>query len=91
VSNSDLVFFIDVRSGFTKRLAGCVSSSDVTMMKLNVLVDGPYGSPPDLRVFDTCVLLAGGYFHLCRLDGANEYYDKVARVHHTHSRCSLIS
>jgi NAD(P)H-flavin reductase len=52
----NLVFFINVRSGFTKRLAD-LTFTDAKNMK--VFVDGPYGSPPDLRVFDTCVLLAG--------------------------------
>ena len=57
-SNSNLVFFINVRSGFTKRLANQISV-DAKNMNMKVFVDGPYGSPPDLRVFDTCVLLAG--------------------------------
>jgi ferric-chelate reductase len=57
-SDSDLVFFINVRSGCTRRLAG-QTSFDSKKNNLKVFVDGPYGSPPDLRVFDTCVLLAG--------------------------------
>jgi ferric-chelate reductase len=57
-SKSELVFFINVRSGFTKRLAG-LTSLNAKKMNMIVLVDGPYGSPPDLRVYDTCVLIAG--------------------------------
>jgi ferric-chelate reductase len=66
-SNSNLVFFINVRSGFTKRLADQISV-DAKNMNMKVFVDGPYGSPPDLRVFDTCVLLAGEYIFPRGLD-----------------------
>jgi len=63
-SDSDLVFFIKVCSGFTKRLANKISFSDA-MNKLNIFVDGPYGSPSNLQLFDTCVLLAGEHPCLC--------------------------
>ncbi|KAI0068942.1 hypothetical protein BV25DRAFT_1817865 [Artomyces pyxidatus] len=54
----DLVFIIRGRSGFTSRLR------DYAIQKgshtVPALVDGPYGCPPDLTSFSTCVLIAGG-------------------------------
>ena len=52
----ELVFIINVRSGFTKKLREVAEKSG----KTKVFVDGPYGSPPDLKEYDTSVLIAGG-------------------------------
>ncbi|KAG0696159.1 ferric reductase NAD binding domain-containing protein [Suillus ampliporus] len=52
----ELVFFINVRQGFTARLKEAASKGD----KVKVLVDGPYGPSPDLGSYDTSVLIAGG-------------------------------
>lgn len=51
----ELVFLINIRSGFTKRLRD-VAANEGTV---KVLVDGPYGSSPDLRGYNTVVLIAG--------------------------------
>ncbi|KAF7980574.1 hypothetical protein HWV62_37747 [Athelia sp. TMB] len=59
-TQDELVFFIDVRSGFTKRLATHALSNKDAPMSAKVYVDGPYGSVPDMRSFDVCILLAGG-------------------------------
>lgn len=59
---NELVFFINVQSGFTQRLAAHASRTTTngnSSLTSKVYVDGPYGSAPDLRGFDTCVLVAG--------------------------------
>ncbi|KAH9895032.1 ferric reductase NAD binding domain-containing protein [Cubamyces lactineus] len=52
----ELEFMINVRDGFTKRLARAAEDGE----KVKVLVDGPYGFSPNLREDDTVVLVAGG-------------------------------
>ena len=52
----ELAFFINVHSGFTKNLLDVARKGG----KVKVLVDGPYGKPPDLKDYDTSVLIAGG-------------------------------
>ncbi|RDX49457.1 hypothetical protein OH76DRAFT_1350857 [Lentinus brumalis] len=52
----ELVFLINVREGFTKRLAGIAENGK----KVKVLIDGPYGFSPNLDHDDTVVLIAGG-------------------------------
>ncbi|KZT06675.1 iron reductase [Laetiporus sulphureus 93-53] len=52
----ELVFLINVRDGFTKRLKKRAENSGKAM----ALVDGPYGFTPDLDNDDTVVLVAGG-------------------------------
>jgi len=52
----ELVFFINVRSGFTKNLCEVAKKGG----KVKVFVDGPYGKPPNLKDYDTSVLIAGG-------------------------------
>ncbi|KAI0635358.1 iron reductase [Trametes polyzona] len=52
----DLVFLVNVREGFTRRLAECARRSE----KVKVLVDGPYGFSPNLDNDDTVILVAGG-------------------------------
>lgn len=51
----ELVFFINVRRGFTSQL----KKAAVKGTKVKVFVDGPYGIPPDLRTYNTTVLIAG--------------------------------
>ncbi|KAI8973097.1 iron reductase [Trametes punicea] len=53
---NELVFLIQVREGFTRRLARIAEKEE----KVKVLVDGPYGFPPNLGGDDTVVLIAGG-------------------------------
>ena len=53
---NELVFFINVHSGFTKRLSNVAEKGG----KVKVFIDGPYGKSPDLTDYDTSVLVAGG-------------------------------
>lgn len=52
---NELVFLMNVRDGFTKRLAKVAESGK----KVKVLVEGPYGFTPDLTNDDTAVLVSG--------------------------------
>ncbi|KAH7909461.1 ferric reductase NAD binding domain-containing protein [Hygrophoropsis aurantiaca] len=52
----ELVFIINVRKGFTKRLGEVAARKE----KVKVLVDGPYGLPFELGSYDTSILVAGG-------------------------------
>ncbi|KAG0697523.1 ferric reductase NAD binding domain-containing protein [Suillus ampliporus] len=52
----ELVFFINVRKGFTARLKEAASKGD----KVKVFIDGPYGPSHNLGSYDTSVLIAGG-------------------------------
>jgi len=54
----DVVFLIRGRSGFTQRLREHAASDSGS--RVPAFLDGPYGCPPDLRPFTTCVLIAGG-------------------------------
>jgi len=51
----EVVFFINVRKGFTARLKEAASKGD----KLKVFIDGPYGPSPNLGSYDMSVLIAG--------------------------------
>jgi NAD(P)H-flavin reductase len=51
----EVVFFINVRKGFTARLKEAALKGD----KVKVSLDGPYGSSFDLGSYDTSVLIAG--------------------------------
>ncbi|KAF8998384.1 ferric reductase NAD binding domain-containing protein [Cyathus striatus] len=55
-SEKNLVFFVRVRNGFTRRLLAA-AETDKTF---KVFLDGPYSSPPLLLGYSTVVLLAGG-------------------------------
>lgn len=57
-NDRDLVFLIRARSGFTGRLGkqAVVDSPS----RVSAFIDGPYGCPPNLRIYSTCVLIAGG-------------------------------
>ncbi|PPQ88881.1 hypothetical protein CVT25_009116 [Psilocybe cyanescens] len=55
---SDVVFLIRGRGGFTQRLRAHATKDHGC--RVPALLDGPYGIPPDLRRFSTCVLIAGG-------------------------------
>ncbi|OCH91755.1 iron reductase [Obba rivulosa] len=80
---NELVFLINVRNGFTKRLAEAASLDQ----KAKVLVDGPYGFSPDLDNDDTVVLVSGGSgvsFTLAT------FSDTVNRVREGRSKCRRI-
>ncbi|KAG6825184.1 hypothetical protein H0H92_004433 [Tricholoma furcatifolium] len=55
-----LMFVIRARSGMTKHLMDVSLQAREQQMNVKVILDGPYGSPPRLRGFDTVVLIAGG-------------------------------
>jgi len=57
-SEQKLVMIIRGQKGFTKKLVNYASGKRYGYVR--ALIDGPYGCPPDLRTFSTCVLIAGG-------------------------------
>ncbi|KAF8665715.1 hypothetical protein AX16_000165 [Volvariella volvacea WC 439] len=56
--DASIVFLIRRRSGFTGRLRDYVAQHG--SCSLPAYIDGPYGCPPDLKAFSTCILIAGG-------------------------------
>lgn len=54
---SNVVFLITGRSGLTLRLRNHVIQNGTSTIP--AFIDGPYGCPPDLRSFTTCILIAG--------------------------------
>ena len=56
-AEKEVVFLIRGRSGFTNRLREHASNG--VSGTVAAYIDGPYGVPPNLTVFDTCVLIAG--------------------------------
>lgn len=59
---TDVVFLIRGRTGFTQRLRNYTVNNG--MGTVPALLDGPYGHPPDLLPFSTCILIAGPSFSL---------------------------
>ncbi|RDX53967.1 hypothetical protein OH76DRAFT_1342942 [Lentinus brumalis] len=57
-TEKDVVFLIRGRSGFTGRLREHASRHGIC--RVPAFIDGPYGCPPDLTGFTTCILVAGG-------------------------------
>jgi ferric-chelate reductase len=57
-AEKELVFIVRTRGGFTRRLRERVRGG---MSKATAFVDGPYGAPPDLSEYSTCVLFAGEF------------------------------
>ncbi|KAF7789296.1 hypothetical protein EIP86_000240 [Pleurotus ostreatoroseus] len=55
----EMVYIVRARDGFTKRLREHIVDKD-GLCRAPVFMDGPYGAPPDITVFDTCVFFAGG-------------------------------
>lgn len=51
----EVVFLVNVRGGFTRRLADVAAKSGT----IKAYLDGPYGPSPDLTYFDTSVFIAG--------------------------------
>ncbi|KAH0828785.1 putative ferric reductase [Lanmaoa asiatica] len=52
----ELVFVINIRGGFTKRLREVAAQNRT----VKLFIDGPYGSAPDMRAYDTSIFVAGG-------------------------------
>ncbi|GJE89770.1 NADPH oxidase family protein [Phanerochaete sordida] len=59
VHEREIMWIVRTRDGLTRRLydhaAAAGGSCDLYMF-----MDGPYGAPPDISGFDTCVFIAGG-------------------------------
>lgn len=53
----ELVFFINVRGGFTKRLKEIAAQNQT----VKLFIDGPYGSAPDMGAYDTSIFIAGEF------------------------------
>ncbi|TFK53328.1 iron reductase [Heliocybe sulcata] len=53
----ELVFLVNARGGFTRRLAEKAARGETSVM---AFLDGPYGVTPDLSCSETIVLIAGG-------------------------------
>ena len=51
----ELVFLINVRGGFTKRLKEVAAQNQT----VKLFIDGPYGSAPDMGAYDTSIFVAG--------------------------------
>ena len=58
-SEKEVVFLVRGRSGFTGRLREYAARNGIC--RVPAFIDGPYGCPPDLTKFTTCVLLAGTF------------------------------
>lgn len=56
-TDQEVVFLIRGRSGFTGRLRDHATKNGTGTVV--ALLDGPYGHPPNLRSFSTCILIAG--------------------------------
>ncbi|KAI0068676.1 hypothetical protein BV25DRAFT_1910436 [Artomyces pyxidatus] len=56
----ELAFFIRAREGLTQRLVERVAGAEKEGVKVPVLVDGPYGLPPNLAPYSTAIFVAGG-------------------------------
>ncbi len=62
----DVVFLIRARGGFTGRLRDYAARNGIC--RVPAFIDGPYGCPPDLTKFSTCILIAGPYVLFFPLD-----------------------
>ena len=86
----ELVFIIRGRNGFTGRLRDV--ARDHSGRNVNVVLDGPYGCPPNLASFETVVLISGKYIILI-LEGINSSSSFLFQVElelHIVCLCSLI-
>ncbi|KAL1942478.1 hypothetical protein VTO73DRAFT_6080 [Trametes versicolor] len=81
--SEELQFMINVREGFTKRLAQVAEMGQ----RVKVFVDGPYGFSPDLSGDDTVVLVAGGSGISLVL---SMFLDLVSDVQNGISRCRRV-
>ncbi|TCD71718.1 hypothetical protein EIP91_005484 [Steccherinum ochraceum] len=54
----ELIFIVRVRGGLTKKLKEHIVEFGPS--ETPMFLDGPYGAPPDITPFSTCVFMAGG-------------------------------
>lgn len=57
----EVVFLVNVRGGFTRRLADTAARHGT----IKAYLDGPYGLSPDLNRFDTSIFIAGNLLLHC--------------------------
>ncbi|GJE89774.1 NADPH oxidase family protein [Phanerochaete sordida] len=55
----ELMWIVRKRQGLTGRLYDHVAAEGGAC-DIHLFMDGPYGAPPDITVFETCVFIAGG-------------------------------
>ena len=53
-----LTMVIKARSGFSRSLSTAARRTDAAQRSYRALLSGPWGNPPDLRVYDTVILIA---------------------------------
>ncbi|KAH7104393.1 ferric reductase NAD binding domain-containing protein [Auriculariales sp. MPI-PUGE-AT-0066] len=53
-------FIIRAKKGMTAKLKNQAAKAGPTGLQVSAVVDGPYGSPPDLTTYSTAVIIAGG-------------------------------
>ncbi|THH32759.1 hypothetical protein EUX98_g1465 [Antrodiella citrinella] len=85
----ELVFIARVREGFTRCLKDHVlevgGACDVP-----IILDGPYGSPPDITPFSTCVFIAGGSGVTFTLPRFEDLVNELQKNHACASRITFI-
>lgn len=72
----ELDFIIRGRDGFTGKLLKRVvalENAPGDVEPSTIIVDGPYGQPPNLGIFDTAILIAGGDLLPCAAFGVSTY------------------
>jgi ferric-chelate reductase len=67
-AGDEIVFCIQRRNGFTKRLYDYTRANADVESQIPVFIDGPYGLPPDLAPYNTCILVAGKIHRCPNLD-----------------------
>lgn len=86
----EVVFLIRGRNGFTRRLRD--HASQKISGSVAAYIDGPYGIPPNLKIYSTCVLIAGELgVKSCSLCIADKFVPKVVLVFHIRSPFLWIS
>lgn len=59
---NELTFILRCRDGVTKRLRDRAEQHEDGISRVPVFVGGPYGAPPMIASYETCVLIAGERF-----------------------------
>ena len=70
----ELMWIVRVRDGFTRRLKEHIlmknhrqvelGTEGPLKLQLPIFMDGPYGAPPDISRFETCVFFGGEFMAL---------------------------
>ncbi|KAI0723151.1 hypothetical protein C8Q76DRAFT_386444 [Earliella scabrosa] len=59
-NEADMVFIVRAENGISGTLLDRVLSTATGKCEVPAMIDGPYGVPPDIRPYSTCVFIAGG-------------------------------